>query len=94
MLRNYLPTQTVDICDGINFFPSRHWGEREEVGLSAIQRAEREVEIWEEVKRSHAEGGLEGMVPVIEAVIEGERAKMAGLMRREREGEGALGRAG
>ncbi|KAG0645695.1 hypothetical protein D0Z07_8766 [Hyphodiscus hymeniophilus] len=46
----------VDICEGIDFFPRRAWGEREEEGLSAIGRAEREVEIWEEVKRSHAEG--------------------------------------
>jgi hypothetical protein len=94
MALNYLPTQMVDICNGINFFPSRHWGEKEEIGLSAIQRAERDVEIWEEVKRSHAQGGLEGMVPLIEAVIEGEREKMAVLMRRDRAGDAGLGRAG
>ena len=91
---NYLPTQMVDVCDGINFFPGRCWGEREERGLSAIERAEREVEIWEEVRRSHREGGQEGMVPMIEAVVEREREKMADLRRREREGEVELGRAG
>ena len=84
----------VDICEGINFFPSRAWGEREEVGLSTIQRAEREVEIWEEVKRSHAAGGLENMVPAIEACIESAREKLGALRRSEREGRVELGVVG
>jgi hypothetical protein len=84
----------VDICEGIHFFPARAWGEKETVGLSAIQRAERDVEIWEEVKRSHASGGLENMVPAIEAAVEEARGKMAELRRQEREGRRELGRVG
>ena len=84
----------ADICEGINFFPSRAWGEREEVGLSEIGRAERDVEIWEEVKRSHAQGGLQNMVPVLEAALEGARERLEDLRRREGEGDGDLGRAG
>jgi hypothetical protein len=89
-----LPLKMVDICEGISFFPSRAWGEKEEVGLSAIGRAERDVEIWEEVKRAHAAGGLENMVPAIEAAVEGAREKLARLRRAEREGRAELGRVG
>jgi hypothetical protein len=94
MLLNYLPIDMVDICEGINFFPSRAWGEKEEVGLSAIQRAEREVEIWEEVKKCHAEGGLENLVPAIEACVESAREKLGALKTSEREGRVELGIVG
>ena len=94
ILLNYLPAEMTDICEGINFLPSRAWGEKEEVGLSAIQRAERDVEIWEEVKRSHAGGGLEKMVPAIEACIERAREKIVGLRGSEREEREELGRIG
>jgi hypothetical protein len=53
----HLQTEMEDICEGINFFPERAWGEKEEGGKSVLQRAERDVEIWEEVRRSHEAGG-------------------------------------
>jgi hypothetical protein len=80
-----------DVCGGINFFPRRAWGEREDHLLTAVERAERDIEIWEEVKRSHAEGGLPQMVPGIEQVIEWEREKMADLKRTERENGSHVG---
>lgn len=84
----------VDICDGINFFPSRAWGEKEEVGLSPIGRAEKEVAIWEEVKRAHAEGGLEEIVPGIEMTVKAARMKLDYLREEERRGRRDVGRAG
>ena len=64
------------------------------MGLSEIGRAESEVEIWEEVRRSHAAGGLENMVPAIEAAVEAARQKVAALREEERRGRVDLGRVG
>src|SRR4051812_28365867 len=56
-MKSFLPQgRALNITGGVEFFPKIAWGEREEVGKSVIQRADREIEIWEEVRRAHVEG--------------------------------------
>jgi hypothetical protein len=59
-----------DLTEGTNAFPRIAWGQREEKGRSKLGWAEREVEIWQEIRRSHNEGGLKRLVPLIEAKID------------------------
>jgi hypothetical protein len=89
------PPTMVDVCEGMDVtFPSRAWGEKEEVGLSAIQRAERDVEVWESVLRCHVEGGFESVVPGLEMAVENAKEKLGHLREEERRGKKELGRAG
>lgn len=60
MLRQYLqttasvpPISDIDFCEGSYEWPKTTWGEEEPVGLSKIQRAEKEVKIWEGVWECH-----------------------------------------
>lgn len=59
-------------------FPSRAWGERETVGLSKIGRADKEVEIWEEVYRTH-EINEPRLLPIVERSLQKARKDRAAL---------------
>jgi len=60
-----------------NSFPSRGWGQRETVGLSKIDRADKEIEIWEEVLRNH-EINYPQLVPVVkESLMKARRLRAA-----------------
>lgn len=67
-----------DVCDGSTFFPSRAWGEKETIGLSKIGRADKEVEIWEEVYRAHRINEPR-LLPVVERSLQQARKDRAAL---------------
>jgi hypothetical protein len=70
--------ESLDLTGGVNFFPSLGWGEKEIVEKSKIQRADRDMEIWEEVRRSHIEN-LPCALPFIDGELEKAKAVRAGL---------------
>jgi hypothetical protein len=75
-METFLPdgkTLSVDMTCGVDFFPRIAWGEKESVGKSKIQRADRTIEIWEEVRRAHVER-LPGAVPFIDEKLAEARA--------------------
>jgi len=72
-------TMPVDMTQGMDFeFPNISWGEKETVGKSAIQRADREIERWEEVRRAHAEAMPEAL-PFVDSKLDEAKAARAGL---------------
>jgi hypothetical protein len=48
-----LPGPEIDFCEGSYAWPKMGWGEEEPVGLSRIQRAEKEIQVWEGVWACH-----------------------------------------
>lgn len=73
------PTDPVDVMDGMDFaFPKVCWGEKETAGKSAIQRADREIEQWQEVRRAHVEAMPE-VLPFIDSKLEQAKSVRKGL---------------
>jgi hypothetical protein len=70
-------SNSADVDDESNSFPSRGWGERETVGRSRIGRADKEIEIWEEVLRVH-EINYPHLVPIVkESLMKARRQRAA-----------------
>lgn len=78
-LKTFLPqVKPLDFTGGVDFFPGIAWGEKEEVGKSKIQRADRDLAIWEEVRQAHMKG-LPSAVPFIDEQITKAKATRTAL---------------
>lgn len=66
------------MCPGNAVFPSASFGGREDVGLSKIGRAEKQIKLWEEILVTHQENVPE-LVPQVEERLKEARAKRAEL---------------
>ncbi|KUJ23871.1 uncharacterized protein LY89DRAFT_726923 [Mollisia scopiformis] len=68
----------ADMCPGNAVFPSAIFGAREEVGLSKIGRANKEVKLWEEILVTHQEN-VPDLVPIVEERLQGAKTRRACL---------------
>jgi hypothetical protein len=76
--RNPNPSIEGDFSRGNTFFPSVIFGEHEQVGLSKIGRADKEVRMWEQVLIEH-EREQPSLIPVVEEKVKEAKERRASI---------------
>lgn len=66
------------MCPGNAVFPSAIIGAKEDVGLSRIGRADKEIKLWEEVLDTH-QRNLPDLVPIVEEKLKQAKERRACL---------------